>query len=370
MFSRILEKEIQEDSLAPGYFFFGEESYLAERFVRELQSLLIPPDAEDFRIDIFHLDETKWADILDTARTMPFLFSPWRILTVRIPEAKPSADRAAEKEEKLVSPVEQKLLKAYFAAPSSRTVMTVILPGPVKRNHPVVRLFSSLPGVVAKEVKPLRDAQAKAWLEEKARSLGKALAPQAGWRILEIVGTDLRRMDNEIEKLAVYVDERKTIDVADVNQVTAWDRDFNEFELDNGLESADFQRCLAVLDNLIKMGEKPERILSRIVGFFRKILVAKAYLAEKSRTKQEIFKEFFPYISENFRSLYQEKYTAFFAMVEGLSRSDLGRILDELATVDLWIKTTEVLPQTAFEGFLFEYCRIRKKISATSRARD
>jgi len=31
LFSRILEKEIQEDSLAPGYFFFGEESYLAER---------------------------------------------------------------------------------------------------------------------------------------------------------------------------------------------------------------------------------------------------------------------------------------------------------------------------------------------------
>jgi len=370
LFSRILEKEIQEDSLAPGYFFFGEESYLAERFVRELQALLIPPDAGDFRIDVFHLDETKWADILDTARSMPFLFSPWRILVVRIPEAKPSADRAAEKEEKLVSPVEQKLLKAYFAAPSSRTVMTVILPGPVKKSHPVVRLFSSLPGVVAKEVKPLRAQQATAWLAEKARSLGKSLALQAAGRILELVGTNLRLLDNEIEKLAVYVDDRKTIDVADVNQVTAWDRDFDDFELDNGLEKADFRQSLLVLEKMIKDGAKPELILARIVGFFRKILVAKAYLAEKSRTKQEIFKEFFPYISESFRGLYQEKYGGFFATVEGLSRSDLGRILEELSTVDLQIKTTEVPPQTAIEGFLFDYCRIRKKKTVTSRARD
>ena len=111
MFSKGLGKEIREEELAPGYFFYGEEGYLADLFVRELASLLAPGDAPDFRIDRYYLDETGWGEILDAARTMPFLFSPWRVIVVRAPERKPDADKGGEKEAKLVSEAEAKLLK-------------------------------------------------------------------------------------------------------------------------------------------------------------------------------------------------------------------------------------------------------------------
>jgi hypothetical protein len=209
LYSKGLGEEIREDALAPGYFFYGEESYFADLFIRELVSLLAPGDAPDFQIDRYYLDETGWGEIIDTARTMPFLFSPWRVIVVRAPERKPDADKGGEKEAKLVSEADEKLLKRYFADPSSRTALVIILPGKLRKGNAAVRVLSSLPGIVAKDAKPLRDWNIGKWVTEKARSLGKALAPNAVLRLIDIVGNDLRRLDNELEKLAVFVDEEK-----------------------------------------------------------------------------------------------------------------------------------------------------------------
>jgi DNA polymerase-3 subunit delta len=368
LFSQALGENLREESLSPGYFFYGEETYPAERFVLDLQALLIPPDAGDFRPDLFYLDETKWAEIIDTARTMPFLFSPWRIVVVRVPEKKPDSDKWGEKEAKLVSEAEEKLLKAYFASPSSRTLMVVVLPGKIKKSHVLVRVFSSLPGVAARELKALRSDQIPAWMQEKARSAGKALTRDAILRLIEIVGCDLRRMDNEIKKLAVYVDDKKTIDIADVNQATGWVREFESYELDNALEKADLRECLIVLDNLFKAEEKPVNILRGIVGFFRNILMAQTQLREKTADKKAIFKLFFPYIQETFQNLYQKKYAGFFASVEGIPESGLAGLLEDLENVDILMKSSGAEEQRLFEIFLYKYCRLRKKAGVTSKA--
>ncbi len=370
MYSKGLGEEIREDALAPGYFFYGEESYFADLFIRELVSLLAPGDAPDFQIDRYYLDETGWGEIIDTARTMPFLFSPWRLIVVRAPERKPDADKGGEKEAKLVSEADEKLLKRYFADPSSRTALVIILPGKLRKGNAAVRVLSSLPGIVAKDAKPLKDWKIGKWVTEKARSLGKALAPNAALRLIDIVGNDLRRLDKELEKLAIFVDEEKTISVKAVDEATAWIRDFAPYELDNALEEGDLRKCLLALDGLFKAGEKPEQILSRISGFVRNVLAAKVWLAEKSRDRKEIFKAFYPRIQESYGDLYQRKLAEFFSIVEGLSRADIGRLLEGLTEADLRIKSTDAERRTVFEAFLFEYCRLRRRAGATSRASE
>ncbi|HEX2695358.1 MAG TPA: DNA polymerase III subunit delta [Acidobacteriota bacterium] len=368
MYSKVLGKEIREEELAPGYFFHGEESYLADLFVRELASLLAPGDAPDFRIDRYYLDETGWGEILDTARTMPFLFFPWRVIVVRAPERKPDADKGGEKEARLVSEADEKLLKRYFADPSSRTVLVINLPGKLRKGNAAVRVLSSLPGVVVKDAKSLKDWEVAKWMNEKARSLGKVLAQDAASRLLEIVGNDLRRLENELEKLAVFVDEEKVISARAVDEATAWIRDFDRYELDNALEEGDLRQCLIVLDGLFKAEEKPEQVLSRLSDFVRNILAAKVWLAEKSRDRKEIFKAFFPNVLESYHDLYQRKSAAFFSLVDGLSMSEIRGLVGILAEADLRIKSTDAERRTVCEAFLFEYCRLRKKAGAISRA--
>jgi DNA polymerase III subunit delta len=298
----------------------------------------------------------------------PFLFSPWRVIFVRAPERKPDPDKSPAKEPKLISAVEEKILAGYFADPPQRTVIVLHLPGKLWKGTAAVRFLSSLPGVVTKEARPLKEKEIRGWIEAKARSLGKAVAPDAWSRLFEIVGNDLRRLDNEIEKLAVFVDEEKIITAAAVDQATAWVRDFDPYELDDALGGGDLRRALIVLEGLFNAGEKPERILGRLSDFVRNILAAKVQIAEKGRSRKEIFKELHPRISETWHGLFERKLSEFGAAVDGLSVSEVRRLLEALTEVDLRIKSTDADRRTAFDAFLVVYCGLRKRVGATSRA--
>ncbi|MBE3131195.1 MAG: hypothetical protein IMZ54_10850, partial [Acidobacteria bacterium] len=88
---------LREDSLLAGYMFFGEETFLAEEFIEELKRTLASSADDEFRLTRMDLDETKWREVIDTARTAPFLFASWRAIVVRIPERRAGSDRGQDK---------------------------------------------------------------------------------------------------------------------------------------------------------------------------------------------------------------------------------------------------------------------------------
>jgi len=379
VYSPLLSAEIREDNLLACYFFYGEETFLADQFVGQLRDMLAASSDEDFRVDRFYLDESKWMDIIDTARTVPFLFQSWRVLVVRIPERRAGSDRGGGKQSepegdeakgaRFLSEADQKIIRAYFAEPPARTVLVVILPGKARKNDSTVRFFSSLPrsSVLVKEVKPLHMAAVKVWADRKAQTLGKSLTEGAKARLYEIVGSDLRLLSNELEKLAIFVGDKRGIGEDDVNQATAWLRSYETYEIDDVLTSADFEQGVAVLGRFFAEKERPEFIVGRLTTFFKNILAAQAWLRERSKTRDEIFQEFFPYIQKTHASLYDRKYASFFAVVEGLSRTDLNFVLKELQKADIKLKTTDADERTVLEVFLKEYCLLRGRRKAISR---
>jgi DNA polymerase III delta subunit len=369
--SFLLSQELKEENLFPCYFFFGEEAFLAHQFIQQLRAVLVPPDAPDFSLERFDLADSSWIDIIDLARTMPFIFSPWRIIVVEIPERK--SDRESEKEErKRLSSKEEKILRDYLASPSRKTILVIIFSGKTKRNHSLCRFFLSFqPSVVCvQELKPLRERELYSWIEQKLSLLGKNMTPEAKKRLVEVIGNDLAMLDKELDKLSAYSAEKNIIELDDVNQASGWIKSFEQWELDNSLEKADFRQCLIVLDNLFKEGIKPEFILGRMANFFRDILVAKNRERENPKEKKEIFREFKPQISETTGPFYRDKFREFFAYLDSLDPSDLNHILEELERVDLKVKTSDVSPQTLLESFLFDYCSLLKNKRITWKGRD
>jgi DNA polymerase-3 subunit delta len=379
VYSPVLNAEIREDSLSACYFFFGEETFLADQFVDHLREMLAVSSGEDFHVDRFYLDETKWMDIIDTARTVPFLFHAWRVIVVRVPERKPGSDKGGWKKgdadggegksSRFLGEMDQKIIRAYFADPSARTTLVVILPGKVRKNDAAVRFFSSLPkpAVLVKEVKPLYFEGVRKWADRKVQALGKSLTEGAKARLYEIVGSDLRLLSNELEKLAVFVGEKRGIDEDDVNQATGWLRSYESYELDDILTTADFRKGVVVLGSMLSEGEKPEVIVARLATFFRNVLTAQTWLRERSKTRDEVFQAFFPYILKTQGEFYRTKFNGFFGVVDGLSRGDLRSVLQELQKADVKIKTTDADEQTVLEVFLKEYCLLRGRKKVTSR---
>ncbi|MBE3112156.1 MAG: DNA polymerase III subunit delta [Acidobacteria bacterium] len=364
---------LREDSLLAGYMFFGEETFLAEEFIEELKRTLASSADDEFRLTRMDLDETKWREVIDTARTAPFLFASWRAIVVRIPERRAGLDRGQDKKgdadgeerkgAKFLSVLDQKILRDYFASPPSRTVLVVLRAGRVRKDDAIVRFFQSLPKGVSSvvEMKPLSAVALMKRADEKANALGKTLTERAKSRLFEVLGQDLRLTLNEVEKLAIYVGDKKGIEEDDVDQVTAWQRSFQTYELDDALAAADFAKGAAVLNNLLAEGERPEQIVGRLTGFFRNVLAAQTRLRERSRTKEEIFRDLFPYISRNFGDLYRRKFDEFFGVVEGLSAAEMNALLGKLRKVDVRLKTSEAVPKMVLEIFLREYCLARKE---------
>jgi DNA polymerase III delta subunit len=347
----LLEDSLAEESLVPFYFFFGEETFLANQFVNKLKDVLIDPENQDFCVERLNLKEHSWGDILDTARTVPFLFSSRRIIIV---------DLSGKKEENLTA-LEKTILKEYLSSPSPQSILLVIFTGSIKRSSALVKFFASFPSsaVHVEEVKPLRGMNLLNWIDRRFQELGKTASQETKKRIVEILGNDLGRLYSEIEKIDTFVIDKKVVEVDDVNEVTGWFKTYAEWEMTDSLESGDYEQCLRVLDNLFSEGTRPEYIMGLIVRFFRDILIAKLWLKEKEKDKKEIFRELKPQIKEKFGSFYTTKFRQFFDLVEGISRKDLTRLLNKLRKIDLRFKTSGLSLQPLLEGFLLEYSRLR-----------
>ena len=353
-----LATEIRQDRLAPCYFFYGEEEYLAELFLRRLQQVLVKPDAQGFSVERFDLAGMRWADIIDTARTAPFFFSPWRIVVVTSVENDRERKDARERREgsRRISPLDEKILREYFRSPASKTVLIVIIAGRVKKTQALVRFFLSLPraNVQIRELKPLRTDDLHHWMIRRLAASGKSATPEALSRLEEIVGSDLRRIDKELEKIILYSADRKTIDLEDIHQVCDWTRSFVDWDLTNALKRRDLRQSLTTLNRAFKEGEKPENVLRVLANFFRDLLLASLWLKE-GRDRKEIFSYLKPQIKESFVKLYADEFRALFFLVDRLSLEELNWVIRELERVDLLIKRSEADAQGLIEAFLVEY---------------
>jgi DNA polymerase III delta subunit len=352
VYSFFLRKEIDEKSIHPCYFLYGEEPFLAEEFVKDLQKSLISPDQQDYNIEKYSLEDHSWMEIMDGARTLPFFFYSWRIILVSLPVGK--GER--------LSSTEEKVIKDYFSSPSTQTIMVVVYPSKLKRNASIFRLFSSFPSslVYVKELKPLKERALFGWMERKLSSLQKRATQDAIGRVAELAGSNLASLNNELEKISSFIGEKKIIELDDVNAVSGWIKSFYEWEIVDGLEKAELKKSLMVLDHLFKEGERPEFILGLIAKFFRDVFLAKLWLREKEKDKKAIFKELRPQIQERFGNFYTEKFRDFFSLVESIPMEDLARWLSELREIDLKIKSSDSSAQTLLEEFLYGYCQLRR----------
>jgi DNA polymerase-3 subunit delta len=353
-----LTAEIREDRLPSCYFFYGEEEYLAELFIQRLRQVLISPDSQGFNIERFDLAGMGWADIIDTARTAPFFFSPWRIVVAKAFEddGESRNTKARRDGPKKLSALDGKIIREYFRSPASRTILVVVIAGRIKKTHPLVKLFVSLPSskIQSRELKPLKMAILHDWMTKRLAALGKSATPAALSRLEEIVGNDLRRIDQELEKLAVYTGDRKMIDLDEVHQVCDWTRSFVEWDLTAALKKWDLRQSLVTLNRAFQEMERPENVLRVLANFFRDLLLAKLWLKEGLERK-DIFANLKPQIKETFVKLYTDEFRALFSLVDSLPLEALNWAVRELGRIDLLIKTSDASAQALIERFLIEY---------------
>jgi DNA polymerase-3 subunit delta len=269
-----LDRAVQKGEIGPLYFIHGEEDYLVERAVSRLLEQAVAPEFRDFNYTVFYGKECKGEEIVDAARTFP-MFSDRRVIVVRNGE-----DLSAEALE---------LLLPCILDPSPSTCL-VFQAGKIDQRR---KFFLELKKrdllVEYKRLKEDNGELARFVVREAAAS-GRRIEAAAAELLSYYIGSNLREIVAQLEKLVIFCGERTLIGVEDVKEIVSDTKVDNVFELANALGERNTGLAMRRLHTVLRDTAAPYRLTGALARHFRQLCIVRELL-EKRLPQDEISRQ-------------------------------------------------------------------------------
>jgi DNA polymerase-3 subunit delta len=259
------------------YLLYGTEDFLIDEEIRAIRRRTIG-EATALNYNCFSRGQLDINTLINALQTVD-LFSPQKMLVI---EAEPlfkktglsdqsEAGEDAQAVRERPSDTVEQLITALQECPE--TVTVVFKTGEVdlrKKLGKWLKANSQLREFQA--YKPWEEAKVEEWVRERFRGQGFNIAPEALGLFVDTAGRDLRLLDQEVRKVAVYIYKGKDrqITVQDIRAVTSGG-ELDALELVEDLRRRDIKSSLLVLKALQKE-EEPVVLLGLLVAQFRLFL--------------------------------------------------------------------------------------------------
>lgn len=125
------------------------------------------------------------------------------------------------------------------------------------------------------------EQQARGTAGDAFRKIGLNIGPDALEEFLDKTGTDTRQIVQEVEKLSVYLGDRKSVQVADVQDIVSSSREAIPWDLADAVGSRDLAGTLKVLRQLLFQGENEVGLIISLENRFRDLLMYREALDRK-----------------------------------------------------------------------------------------
>lgn len=247
----------------------GGEAYLIERAFATAWRRHTAAIASDLDAEILD-DGASPEDVVAAAAAVGF-FSPGRVVGVRDWRAlapRPGRRPKAAKDDPAASAAE-----ALAGLPDGAQVILAVRSA-LHATHPVVKLARERGEL--QEFPKLRYGEITGWAQRRARELGLKADGRALQLLANRVGDDLRLLDQELAKLAVYAGDAP-IAVADVAALVADTAEHQVWDLTDALLSRPGKAVLE-LDRALAAGDPAGRLSFMLVRQLRILLAAGAAL--------------------------------------------------------------------------------------------
>ena len=165
----------------------------------------------------------------------------------------------------------------------------------IPSNHPVMRVLQDMVSegkahirafTLPSKARERRDFVLR-WLRDRARSLNVELDPQAATLLADILGTNLRLLNQELEKLRTYVGAGGYISPEAVHQIVPYTHEASIFDMLNAIGDRNPRRAVRLLQQALQDGQHPLQILALIARQYR-IYIGLKDLAEQGMRPEEM----------------------------------------------------------------------------------
>lgn len=247
----------KKKSFKPVYWLEGEESFFIDKGMDYAEHKILSESEASFNLSIFYGKDANWADIITACRRYP-MFAERQVVLLK--EAQQMRD------------VEK--LEPYIESPLSSTVFIVSYKD---KKLDARKKFTKLvkeKGVLV-TTKKIYERDLPGWTRDIIHSMGLTITPKALALLVDHTGNDLSRIENEIKKISVNLDNKKNITDDDIEKYTGISKDYNVFELQAALAGKDLSGAIRIVqyfeDN--PKAAPIQLVLPSLYSFFSKVFM-------------------------------------------------------------------------------------------------
>lgn len=209
-----LVSDIQKGLFKPVYFLMGEEPYYIDRISEYIENNVLTEEEKGFNQMVLYGRDVSIDDIVSNAKRFPMM-AERQVLIIK------EAQHLSRTIEKLVD---------YVNNPQPTTVLVVNYK--YKKIDKRKALYKALQkSSVVFESKKLYENQVADWIRRVLSSKKYSITPKAAQMLVEFLGTDLSKINNELEKLQLIVPSGTQITPEHIEENIGISKDFNNFEL-------------------------------------------------------------------------------------------------------------------------------------------
>jgi DNA polymerase-3 subunit delta len=307
-----LRAELARGTVRTTYVLYGEEDLLLDEGLEAIVGAALGAADRGFNLDIMRGTEADGRDIVARASSFPMM-ADRRVVVVR------DADKLTGRDPELVA--------SYVERPSPTTSLVLAGTKPDFRRKPFLTVRRE---GGAFEFRPLQEDALVSWIAAQVARTGRRITPGGSALLAAFVGSSLRDLTNEIDKLFIFAGERKEITEDDVSAVAGMSREFSVFELQKAIGGRRTARAVAIMERMLDAGEKAPVIVASLTTYFTALWkltdLRRRGVAEKEHAAAAHVSPY--YIREYYQAL------------ESITAADCERAILSLAHADEVSKTT------------------------------
>ena len=251
--------DLRNKHYKPVYYLMGEEAYFIDLIADFIEENVLTEAEKGFNQTIMYGADVDIATIINSAKRYPMM-SDYQVIIVREAQAVKNMDE----------------LVYYLQKPLNSTILVLC------HKHGILDRRKKLAAEIQKvgvlfESKRFRDYQLPDFISNYLRQQKVDIEAKAAEMMADFVGTDLRRMVGELEKLIITLPKgQRRITPLQIEQNIGISKDYNNFELRNAIIQKDVEKANKIVKYFAENPKTNPIQLTLVVlfNFFSNLMLA------------------------------------------------------------------------------------------------
>lgn len=260
--------DLKKNIYKPIYWLEGEENYFIDKIVHFAEHEILNESEAGFNLTVFYGKDADWTSVVNACRRYP-MFSEKQVVLIKEAQEMKGIDK----------------LEAYIEKPLLSTILVVAYKNKKVDGRTKLAKIIKDKGVLL-TTKKLYENELPDWTQQLVRSKGFTIAGKALFLLIDHIGNDLSRLNNEIDKLALNMGDRKSITEDDIEAYVGVSKEFNVFELQHAVATRDLYKAIRIVQYFEanpKAAPLP-LIFPSLYNFFSKVLMVYSVPAKDEKS--------------------------------------------------------------------------------------